>query len=227
MAKKKGKTAKRKTKGKSRAKGRASTAKRRKKSKGFLGAITTTVSNPTQPKSIAETGAKTAIAAGSVLAGLVAGLAAGKYSFYSGVVVTGLGVFLRRPNLALAGLGMAVTPNVKTSADSASVAVTTTTDGATVSGIDVKQVATGAKDRITGYFKNFTEKITCKKSDGMSGLGEEPVTYFVNPYASRQLPPGSLDMSALDKVQEQIAMMSGGTNRGTAGFDEDISTMNF
>jgi hypothetical protein len=35
-------------------------------------------------------------------------------------------------------------------------------------------------------------------------------------------------MSALDRVQEQIARMSGGSgNRGTAGFGEDISSMNF
>lgn len=213
MAKKKRKTTK---KQKSKAKGRG--RGRGRKKKGFLSGITTAVNKANQPKTVGQTGVQTALAGGAMIAGLVAGLAAGKYSLYAGATLAGIGVFARKPYLSMTGLAMALSPNVKSTASAA--------PAATVEGFDVKQIASDAKHRVGAYFKGFTEKLTFKPQSGMSGLaGDEAVTYFVNPYASRELPPGSLDMSALDRVQEQIALMS--TGSGKSRFDEDISMRNF
>jgi hypothetical protein len=70
----------------------------------------------------------------------------------------------------------------------------------------MKQIAEQAKDRVGTFFKNFSEKLYIKaEPTGTAGLaGEEQVTYFVNPYNAKEL-----DMSAIDRIQEQIANMNG------------------
>lgn len=209
MAKKRRKT---KTKAKTTRK-RKST--RRSKKKGWLGSLAPSAVKSGKP-SAGEVLGKTATTVGTALAGMAGGMALGKYSFYTGLAVTGLGVYKRNPYLSVAGTAMMAAPVVK----NASAPITTT-----VEGFDPKQVAMDAKERLVKGFKNFTEKITFKESDGMSGLyGNEPVTYYVNPYASGELPPGSMpDMSALDRVQEQIAMMNGGSSR--TGFEDEESSI--
>ena len=67
-----------------------------------------------------------------------------------------------------------------------------------------------AKDRVGTFFKNFSEKLYINKGEsataGLAGDGkDEQVTYFINPYSKKEL-----DMTAMDRIQEQIATMSGG-----------------
>jgi hypothetical protein len=80
-----------------------------------------------------------------------------------------------------------------------------------VDGFDMKQIAEQAKDRVGTFFKNFSEKLYISKAEptataGLAGENsEEQVTYFVNPYNNSK----ELDMSAIDRIQEQIANMNG------------------
>lgn len=142
-----------------------------------------------------------AIAAGG------AGAALGKHSLIAGVPVTLFGIHKKNKYIVAAGLGLTLSNGFQPKTQSES------TQG--IDGFDVKQIATQAKDRIGTFFKNFSEKLYLapKKDAGTAGLsGDEQVTYFVNPYAN-----SGLDMSALDRVQEQIAEM----NKGTAGLDTE------
>ena len=84
-------------------------------------------------------------------------------------------------------------------------AATTETSTESVEGFDIKQIASEAKDRVGTFFKNFGEKLYLSKQTiaGLAG-DDDNVTYFVNPYSNKEL-----DMSAIDRVQEQIAQMNG------------------
>ena len=137
-----------------------------------------------------------AIAAGG------AGAALGKHSLIAGVPVTLVGFHKKNPYLIAAGLGLTLSNGFQRK-DQQQV----TTQG--VDGFDLKLVAEQAKDRVGTFFKNFSEKLYLKSGEeGAAGLaGENDVTYFVNPYT-----PKGLDMSAIDRVQEQIAQMNGGTS---------------
>jgi len=75
-----------------------------------------------------------------------------------------------------------------------------------VEGFDMKQIASEAKDRVGTFFKNFGEKLYLSKETiaGLAGDDDSNVTYFVNPYSKNEL-----DMSAIDRIQEQIAQMNG------------------
>jgi hypothetical protein len=151
----------------------------------------------------------TAIAAGG------AGAALGKHSLLAGVPLALIGYHRKNNYMMAAGLGLCLSngfqnPN-KTSAP---------VQG--VDGFDMKQIAEEAKDRVGTFFKNFSEKLYLSKAEptATSGLGEsgkEEVTYFVNPYNSAK----ELDMSAIDRIQEQIANMGKGTNGMSAIEDAD------
>lgn len=147
----------------------------------------------------------TAIAAGG------AGAALGKHSLIAGIPLALIGYHKKNNYMMAAGLGLCLSngfqnPN-KTSAP---------VQG--VDGLDIKQIAEEAKDRVGTFFKNFSEKLYLSKAEptGTSGLegngNQEQVTYFVNPYNSAK----ELDMSAIDRIQEQIANMS----KGTAGLSD-------
>lgn len=141
----------------------------------------------------------TAIAAGGV------GAVFGKHSLIAGIPVTLFGIHKNNKYIVAAGLGLTLSNGFqkKTEAQPAP----------TVEGFDMKVIATEAKDRVGNFFKNFGEKLYLPKAtEGTAGLGEdEEVTYFVNPYSSKDL-----DMSAIDRVQEQIAEM----NRNVSGLSE-------
>ena len=83
-----------------------------------------------------------------------------------------------------------------------------------VDGFDLKQMTKEAKDRVGTFFENFKGKLYLSPTPPATtdGLGEDEVTYFVNPYNGT----GEIDMSALDKVQEQIAQM----NKNVSGTSE-------
>jgi hypothetical protein len=147
----------------------------------------------------------TAIAAGG------AGAALGKHSLIAGVPVTLIGFHKKNPYLIAAGLGLTLSNGFQNNKPG------NTVQG--VDGFDLKQIAGGAKERVGTFFKNFSEKLYLGKAEpkaataGLEGNArDEQVTYFVNPYNGA----GELDMSAIDRVQEQIANMS----KGTAGLND-------
>lgn len=143
-----------------------------------------------------------AIAAGG------AGAALGKHSLIAGIPVTLIGFHRKNAYLIAAGLGLTLSNGFQNQNKSAS-----RVQG--VDGLDFKQIAEQAKDRVGTFFKNFSEKLYLPKSAtsetaGLEGNSkEEQVTYFVNPYTTAK----ELDMSAIDRIQEQIANM----NQGTSG----------
>ncbi len=142
----------------------------------------------------------TAIAAGG------AGAALGKHSLLAGIPVTLIGFHKKNSYLIAAGLGLTLSNGFQNKS---------ATPVQEVNGFDVKQIAEQAKDRVGTFFKNFSEKLYISKAaeptatSGLSGENsEEQVTYFVNPYNDTK----ELDMSAIDRIQEQIAAMNGGMN---------------
>lgn len=143
-----------------------------------------------------------AIAAGG------AGAALGKHSLIAGIPLTLVGIHKKNKYLIAAGLGLTLSNGFQRPGQ--------TTQG--IDGFDMKQIAAAAKDRVGTFFQNFKEKLYLSpaKPAGTSGLdgesGEEQVTYFMNPYAGT----GELDMSDIDRVQEQIADM----NNNVEGLNE-------
>lgn len=137
-----------------------------------------------------------AIAAGG------AGAALGKHSFLAGIPVTLIGVHKGNKYVIAAGLGLVLSNGFQKQASAA----TTETTTESVEGFDIKQIASEAKDRVGTFFKNFGEKLYLSKQTiaGLAGDDDSNVTYFVNPFSNKEL-----DMSAIDRVQEQIAQMNG------------------
>ena len=143
----------------------------------------------------------TAIASGG------AGAALGKHSLLVGIPVTLFGFHKKNPYLIAAGLGLTLSNGFQNQSKATAPAI---------DGFDVKQMAEQAKDRVGTFFKNFSEKLYISKAEpnviaGLAGdTKEEQVSYFVNPYSTKEL-----DMSAIDRIQEQIANM----NEGTSGLN--------
>lgn len=140
-----------------------------------------------------------AIAAGG------AGAAIGKHSLLVGLPITVIGIHKKNKYVTAAGLGFTLSNGFQNKSN----AIPETTDGLG----NIKQLAEQAKDRVTTFFKNFGEKLYLPKSitETTNGLGENGVTYFVNPYSKKEL-----DMSAIDHIQEQIAQM----NKSDSGQDQ-------
>ena len=147
----------------------------------------------------------TAIAAGG------AGAALGKHSLVAGIPLALIGYHKKNNYLMAAGLGLCLSNGFQNPNKTSDLV-----QG--VDGFDFKQIAEGAKDRVGTFFRNFSEKLYLSKAEptGTSGLDgngkQEQVTYFVNPYNNAK----ELDMSAIDRIQEQIANMS----KSTAGMGE-------
>jgi hypothetical protein len=140
-----------------------------------------------------------------------AGAAIGKHSFFAGLPLTFLGVYKKNPYIIAAGIGLTISNGFQIPATAAT--TQTTTEG--IDGFDIKKIATDAKNRVGTFFDNFKEKLylpKSKPSETTEGLGDDQVTYFVNPYNNKEL-----DMSAIDRVQEQIAQMN---KSGTSGLNE-------
>lgn len=161
----------------------------------------------------------TAIASGFV------GAALGRSSLIVGIPVTVYGVAKRSPYVVAAGLGLAVANGFQLAGRGV----------AGVDGLDFKQMTQDAKDRVKTFFENFKDKLylshtpaaatqTQEATNGIGDTNEEQVTYFVNPYGNQSndvaaLP--ELDMSAIDRIQEQIAEMNRpGAADTTAGLNE-------
>lgn len=143
-----------------------------------------------------------AIAAGG------AGAAIGKHSFLAGIPVTLLGVHKQNKYVIAAGLGLVMSNGFQKAGATATEAVPTES----VEGFDFKQITSDAKDRVGTFFKNFGEKLYLSKETIAGLAGDDDVTYFVNPYSNKEL-----DMSSIDRIQEQIAQMN---KSGTSGLSE-------
>jgi hypothetical protein len=146
----------------------------------------------------------TAIAAGG------AGAALGKHSLIAGIPLALFGYHKGNQYLMAAGMGLVLSngfqnPNKPTAVQG-------------VDGIDFKQVTEEAKDRVGTFFKNFSQKLYLTKAEPTAGLEgkDDQVTYFVNPYNSAK----ELDMSAIDRLQEQIASMSKAETSGLSAVEE-------
>lgn len=158
---------------------------------------------------IAQTVTKGGLVLLAAIAAGGAGAALGKHSLIAGIPVTLIGFHKKNAYLIAAGLGLTLSNGFQN--QNKSVAPVQGVDG-----LDFKQIAEQAKDRVGTFFKNFSEKLYISKAEpttetsGLGGNGkEEQVTYFVNPYTTAK----ELDMSAIDRIQEQIANM----NQGTSG----------
>jgi hypothetical protein len=175
-------------------------SKKRHHTKGLAG-VAEVMEHP-----VAQTVTKGGLALLTAIAAGGAGAALGKHSLIAGVPVTLIGFHRKNPYLIAAGLGLTLSNGFQNKNAVAPV------QG--VDGFDLKQIAEGAKDRVGTFFKNFSEKLYLPKSDtsmeATSGLEgkDDQVTYFVNPYNNAK----ELDMSAIDRIQEQIANMNKGTN---------------
>ncbi len=155
---------------------------------------------PVMEHPIAQTVTKGGLVLLAAIAAGGAGAALGKHSLLAGIPVTLVGFHKKNPYIIAAGLGLTLSNGFQNQNK------TTTVQG--VDGFDMKQIAEQAKDRVGTFFKNFSEKLYISKAEpsATNGLaGEEQVTYFVNPYNNAK----ELDMSAIDRIQEQIANMNG------------------
>jgi len=161
---------------------------------------------PVMEHPIAQTVTKGGLVLLAAIAAGGAGAALGKHSLLAGIPVTLIGFHKQNPYIIAAGLGLTLSNGFQNQSK-------TTVQG--VDGFDIKQIAEQAKDRVGTFFKNFSEKLYISKAAeptataGLAGENsEEQVTYFVNPYNDTK----ELDMSAIDRIQEQIAAMNGGMN---------------
>ena len=183
---------------------------RQNQSKGGLSGVSQVMDHPIA-QTITNGGllVLTAIAAGG------AGAALGKHSLIAGVPLALFGVHRKNNYLIAAGLGLTLSNGFQNPNKSAA-----PVQG--VNGFDMKQIAEDAKDRVGMFFKNFSEKLYLPSSESASqatsGLtgSEEEVTYFMNPYNNAN----ELDMSAIDRIQEQIANMNKDVNKDPEGFSD-------
>jgi hypothetical protein len=134
----------------------------------------------------------TAIAAGGV------GAALGRHSLLAGIPLALYGYHKKNQYMTAAGMGLVLSNGFQNGNKSS-------VQG--MDGLDIKQIASEAKERVGTFFKNFSDKLYLPKTEsvataGLTGNDNDEVSYFVNPYSAKEL-----DMSAIDRVQEQIASM--------------------
>ena len=187
-----------------RKKKKGSKTKRKAKKQTGLQGITKSVNTGRVTTTLKEGGLMllAAIAAGG------AGAAIGKHSLALGIPVTLAGAYKKNPYIIAAGLGLAMSNGFQNATKTS-----TTTNG--VNGFDIKEIAQGAKDRMSTFFDNFKEKLYLPATTAPSatdGLGEnDNVRYFINPYGTKEL-----DLSAMDRINAQV-----NAGAGTSGFDDD------
>lgn len=178
-------------------------SKTRKKKGGPLSGVDAAGKN-----TYVETGKQGFLMLLAAIAASGAGAAIGKHSLAAGVPIMFFGIHKKNPYIIAAGFGLTLSNGFQNPLK----AQPTTTEG--MDGL--KEIAEQAKDRVGTFFKNFKEKLYLAPAAPTTtdGLGEdEQVTYFVNPYKGT----GEIDMSAIDRVQEEIAEI---TRNGTSGLSE-------
>jgi hypothetical protein len=144
-----------------------------------------------------------------LLAGIAAsgaGAAIGKHSLLVGIPVTIAGAYAKNKYIMAAGVGLALSNGFQRA---------TTSSVSGVDGFDIKQIAQDAKDRVGTFFENFKEKLYIPATTldtGTDGLGaNDGARYFINPYSAKEL-----DLSELERVEQQVAAM----NQGTSGLED-------
>jgi hypothetical protein len=162
---------------------------------------------PVMEHPVAQTVTKGGLVLLAAIAAGGAGAALGKHSLLAGIPVTLVGFHKKNPYIIAAGLGLTLSNGFQNQNK-------TTAPVQGVDGFDFKQITEQAKDRVGTFFKNFSEKLYISPGEptptaGLTGDSKhEQVTYFVNPYNKTK----ELDMSEIDRIQEQIANMNGGMN---------------
>lgn len=158
---------------------------------------------------VKETAIETGLTLASALGGGVVGAAIGRPSLLLGLPIIILGIFNRNKYIAAGGLGMCLANGFQSKTNEEE----TETSTETVDGLDLDQM----KERVGTFFKNFSDKLYLPKkqeettTNATNGLGEAP-TYFINPYNTQIEGTGEVDMSQLDRVQQEIANMGGLSN---------------
>lgn len=174
---------------------------KKKKELGLFG-VSVAMTNKVQDVSI-----DTGLVLASAVAGGIGGAAIGKHSFLAGLTTIVIGAIRKSKYIEVAGAAMCMANGFqsKPSEDTQ----TSGTDG--VDGLDIDKM----KARVGTFFKNFSEKLYIPKkqeetaSTGTTnGLGETP-SYFINPFNTQIEGTGEVDMSQLDRVQQDIAQMGG------------------
>ncbi|MEX1239461.1 MAG: hypothetical protein WEB30_07080 [Cyclobacteriaceae bacterium] len=146
-----------------------------------------------------ETGKEGFLTLLAAIAASGAGAAIGKHSLVAGIPIMFFGIHKKNAYIIAAGLGLTLSNGFQNPAQAKPATTTEGMDG-------LKEIAEQAKNRVGTFFQNFKEKLYLGPAAPATtdGLGEDEVTYFVNPYKST----GEIDMSAIDRVQEQIAEMT-------------------
>jgi hypothetical protein len=152
----------------------------------------------------------------TTIGGGLLGAAIGKHSLFVGIPVAMAGKYFDNDYIVAAGLGMSVSNGFQNA--------TKPLNGTEqVDGLDMKQMAQDAKDRVGKFFDNFKEKLYMSPADSTdskapasdgstNGLaGNENVQYFINPMSTKDL-----DLSAMERVEQQVAAL----NRGTNGLED-------
>ncbi len=181
--------------------------RKKNKPKGLFGAPSASANKKAIGDTLKEGGLilLSAIAAGG------AGAAVGRHSLLVGLPVTLLGIYKNNKYVTAAGLGLVLSNGFQLKKQAQ------TTEG--VDGFDLKMLAIEAKDRVGTFFQNFSEKLYLPKgSEGTNGLGEDDqVTYFINPHSDKEI-----DMTAIDRIQEQIADMNKPMNGNLNEMDREF-----
>lgn len=164
---------------------------------------------------VKDTTVETMLTVASAFGGSIAGAAIGRPSFWVGLPIIVIGVAIRNKYVALGGAGMCLANGFQPKVDTQTSGIDDEVDG-----FDMEQV----KNRVGNYFKSFSEKLYLskpKEDTTTYGLGETP-TYFINPYNTQIEGTGEVDMSQLDRVQQEIANMGGTSGTGNMGNPDRI-----
>lgn len=136
----------------------------------------------------------------------------GKHVLLPALLAGGIGVYKKNLYWTMAGAGILLAGAMPKDKEE-------TPAGGEEAGFNFKDFAEKVKERAKNYFSNYADKLYLPAHNDaeVNGLnGDEKVNYFVNPYSKA----GELDMSALDKVQGDIAaagQMQGTTQELEAG----------
>lgn len=174
---------------------KAAPKRRRRKSRSLFG-IATTSGKPNTGAALKETGLNLLALGG----GGVAGAAIGKNSLLIGLPLTFYGYYKKNPLISSAGMGLILCNGFQ----SATQSVVPSQNTNSVEGLDMKQIAAGAKERVNTFIRNFSEKLYLKPVSLNSLNGTDQVSYFMTPFSGTS----GIDMSDLDRIQVQIAEMS-------------------
>ena len=182
------------------------------------------VSSPGQKATLVDSLMTTGKVALSMVGGVVVGAAIGRPSLYLGAPLAIWAFYKKKPLLGAAALSSMLIPvSVPVSAPTQPVAGTEDE----MEGFDTKKMIAGAKDRVHLLAKSFADKLylPAAKTDAnkpVAGLDGEEVSYFINPYSNGSNIIGEMpDMSALDRIQMQIAQASA-SNGGSASNNKTI-----